>query len=87
MIDNILLHLKDGNRIFTREELINEAKRQEAEGIQPHYIFYGKNTADHITPPGWLVFSTWDDGCGVVHKHDNGNYHIVTGWQGEFLYI
>ena len=74
-----ILHLKES-------EIIANAKEQESKGIKPSYSFYGRDFDDIITPAGWLIWSTWEDGCGVCYKTANGNYGIVTGWQGEFVF-
>ena len=83
----ILLHLENENKIYKMSELIEEAKRQEKDGIKPHYSFFDYKKKENITPKGWLVFSTWADGCGVVYKMPETNsYKLVTGWQGDFCY-
>ena len=82
-----LIHTKDGNKVLKESEIIANAQEQERAGIAPHLCFYGKDTSDIITPAGWLVWSTWDDGAGVVYKRNDGKYIIVTGWQGEFVSI
>lgn len=40
----------------------------------------------HFTPAGWLIWSTFEDGCGVVYRRSDGKMIVVTGWQGEFCY-
>ena len=77
---NFLLHLRNGNRIITEQEAIEEAKRQEADGLKPCYAWIH----DENATPGYLVWSTLADGCGVCCKGTDGNYHIMTGWQGDF---
>lgn len=78
------IHTKNGTKTLTAAEIIENAKEQERQGIKPSYFFYGKNTSDRITPSGWLIWSTYKDGCGVCYPTGNGKYGIVTGWQGEF---
>lgn len=82
---NYLIHTKDGNKILTAAEIIENAKQQEREGIEPHYFWrYAK---EEETPRGgWLVWSTWADGCGVVFKLNDDNYMILDGWQADFIY-
>ena len=76
-----LLHTRDGNKVITEAEAIQNAQEQEAAGIEPRY---SSRLAPDM-PPGWLVWSTWEDGAGVVYKRpENGTYFILTGWQGEF---
>lgn len=85
MIRNYLIHTKDGNKVLTTDEIIANAKQQEADGITPHYFYrYGKN--GEMERGGWLVWSTWEDGAGVVFKLDNDNYMILDGWQADFIY-
>lgn len=88
MDKTILLHLKDGNRLFKVSELIEEAKRQELDGVKPHYSYYNYKKAEKVTPLGWLVYSTFADGCGVVYKMSDTSdkYILVTGWQGDFCF-
>lgn len=81
-----LLHLKSGNKIITEREAIDNALQQEKEGIQPHYSFYDYKAKEKITPAGWLVWSTYEDGCGVVYRRSDGKMIVVTGWQGDFCF-
>ena len=83
---NFLLHFKSGNRIFTEKEIIENALQQEANGVQPHYSFYDYKAKKKITPAGWLVYSTMEDGCGVVYRRTEEKMIVVTGWQGDFCY-
>ncbi len=89
MIRNYLIHTKEnGNMILNENDIISNAQEQERNGINPHYSFWDYKKNESITPAGWLVWSTLADGCGVVYKgQQTGQYHIVTGWQGEFMYI
>ena len=81
-----LLHLKSGNKIITEREAIDNALQQKKEGIQPHYSFYDYKAKEKITPAGWLVWSTSEDGCGVVYRRSDGKMIVVTGWQGDFCF-
>lgn len=83
---NYLIHTRDGNKVLTAAEIIANALEQEAAGIKPHLSYADPKTREPITPPGWLVWSTWDDGAGVVYRREDGKMIIVTGWQGEFLW-
>ena len=87
MIKNYLLHLKDGNRIFSEYELIQNAKYQEKAGYNPRYHYRDFKTGKIDNKAGFLVFSTIQDGAGIVIKDESGKHHIVTGWQGDFIYI
>ena len=82
-----LIHTKNGNLLLTDEDIISNAKEQEAEGIAPCYALYDHKKREAITRPGWLVWSTWEDGCGVVIKGENGSYHTLTGWQSDFVLV
>jgi hypothetical protein len=72
------------NLIIKESEAIQNALDQEKEGITPHYSFFDKG--ENITNPGWLVWSTYEDGCGVVYRRNDGKMILITGWQGEFNY-
>lgn len=39
------------------------------------------------TPSGWLVWSIWADGCGVVYRRSDGKMIVLAGMQGDFAYI
>lgn len=81
-------HKKDGSQlILTDAEIINNALEQEQEGIRPHYSFFDWNKKAAITPAGWLVWSLWDGGCGVVYRREDGKMIICAGMQGDFCYI
>lgn len=82
-----ILHLKDGNRLVTEAEAIQEAERQEKAGTVPRYAWRDYKTGEQITPPGWLVWSTYADGCGVVYRRSDAKMILVTGWQGDFTCI
>ncbi len=75
---------KDGSvRWASRSEVIQNAIDQEAAGIRPMYRLMD----DHGRPwsaPGWLVWSSWDHGCGVVARTASGGWSIMTGPQGDF---
>ena len=86
MARTFLLHLKSGNKIITEREAIDNALQQKKEGIQPHYSFYDYKAKEKITPAGWLVWSTSEDGCGVVYRRSDGKMIVVTGWQGDFCF-
>ena len=82
-----LIHTKNGNQIITEEEAIKNAQDQENSGLVPAYSFYDSRKNETITPPGWLIWSTYEDGCGVVYRGTGGSFHLVTGWQGDFIFI
>ena len=83
---NFLLHTKDGNKIITESDAIQNALDQERDRVKPHYSFYNHKTGEEITPAGWLVWSTWEDGCGVVYRREDGKMIVATGWQGDFCF-
>ena len=79
---NYLIHRKEGNLILSASEIIENAKSQESDGVKPCFKHFA------LDVPGWLVWSTWHDGAGVVYKRpEDGKYIIVTGWQGEFTFV
>lgn len=79
---------KDGSQLFlSNEEIIKNALEQEKNGIKPHYVFYDYKRKEAITPAGWLVWSLWNGGCGVVYRREDGEMIICTGVQGNFCYI
>lgn len=86
MARNFLIHTKTCNKVFSENEIIENALQQEKEGIDPHYSFYDYKSGEKITPPGWLIWSTNTDGCGVVYRREDGKLIIVTGWQSDFCY-
>lgn len=79
-----ILHLKNENRLVTESEVIQNATEQETAGTIPRYSWRDCKTGEQITPPGWLVWSTYADGCGVVYRRSDGKMILVTGWQGDF---
>lgn len=82
-----ILHLKDGAKIVTESDAISNALEQEKEGVKPHYAFYDYKAGQNLTAPGWLVWSTWADGCGVVYRRKDGKMILTTGFQGDFCFI
>ena len=69
----------------TDEQIIENALQQERDGIQPQYSFRDYKTGEKLTPPGWLVWSLYDGGCGVVYRRADGKMIITTGLQGDFV--
>ena len=79
-----LIGYKDGKaQLFSSDEIIENARQQELDGIEPLYSWYDYKTGETVTPPGWLVWSTMK-GCGVVYRRHDGKMIIVTGVQGDF---
>ena len=70
----------------TEKEIIENALEQERQGIKPHYAWFDYKTQEPITPPGWLVWSSIEYGCGVVYRRGDGKMIITTGVQGDFCY-
>lgn len=68
----------------TDEQIIENALQQEKDGITPRYCFRDYKTGEKLTPPGWLVWSLYDGGCGVVYRRADGKMIITTGLQGDF---
>lgn len=85
---NYLLHAKSSNKIITKRDAIENALYQESMGIEPHYARYDKKNHKQLSPLGWLVWSTYEDGCGIVYrKKETGEMIVTTGWQGDFSYL
>lgn len=82
-----VLHLKNENKVVTESDAFREAYKQEKSGIAPRYSWRDNKTGEPITPPGWLVWSTYADGVGVVYHRSDGKEIILTGWQGDFCII
>ena len=78
--------IRGKNQIITESEAIENALEQEKSGIIPHYSWYDYKEKETVTPPGWLVWSTWADGCGVVYRRSDGKMIVLTGTQGDFIY-
>lgn len=72
--------------LLTDDEIINNALEQEKSGIKPHYCFYDYKEKKATTPPGWLIWSLNNGGCGIVYRRKDGKIIIVTGLQGDFCY-
>lgn len=87
MEERYILHTKNGVELVTESQAINNALDQEKSGITPRYSFRDYKTLENITPPGWLVWSTFADGCGVVYRRSDGKMIVTTGLQGDFVVI
>lgn len=80
------LHLKTGNKRITWENAIKNAEYQKAQGEVPHYALFDSTKKKKLSNPGWLIWSTWQDGAGVVVPRDDGKLVLLTGWQSDFAY-
>lgn len=84
---NYLIGEKDGRCVVVSEkEIIENALQQEKDGVKPHYSFYDYKNGEKVTPPGWLVWSSLNHGCGVVYRRKDGKMIVLTGTQGDFCY-
>ena len=74
------------NRVITAsaEEIIHNALDQEKQGIKPCYAWINNRTRQAAAPLGWLVWNSYDHGCGVVYRRHDGKMIICTGVQGDF---
>lgn len=78
---------KDGKQLLlSEEEIIKNALEQESQGIEPHFAWFNYKTRQTETPPGWLVWSSLNYGCGVVYRRNDGKMIISTGVPGDFCY-
>ena len=87
MEERYILHTRKVVQIVTESQAINNALDQEKSGITPRYSFRDYKTGEKLTPPGWLVWSTFADGCGVVYRRSDGKMIVTTGFQGDFVVI
>ena len=87
MEERYILHTKNGVQIVTESQAISNALDQEKSGVIPRYSFRDYNTGEKLTPPGWLVWSTFADGCGVVYRRSDGKMIVTTGFQVDFCYM
>ena len=85
--NNYVLHTKTGVELVTESQAINNALEQEKSGISPRYAFRDYKTGENLTPPGWLVWSTFSDECGVVYRRPDGKMIVTTGFPGDFCMI
>lgn len=89
MINNILLHTKNGTVVYTYDEIIENALEQKRQGVAPSYAFAYRDSKGNTTSTsarGWLVWSTWEDGAGVVICRDDGKMVLLRGWQSDFVF-
>ena len=87
MEERYILHTKNGVVLVTESQAINNALDQEKSGVIPRYSFRDYKTGEKLTPPGWIVWSTFADGCGVVYRRSDGKMIVTTGFQGDFVVI
>lgn len=83
MEERYILHTGKGVQIVTESQAINNALDQEKSGVIPRYSFRDYKTGEKLTPPGWLVFSTFS----VVYRRSDGKMIVTTGFQGDFVVI
>ena len=87
MEERYILHTKNGVELVTESQAISNALDQEKSGVIPRYSFRDYKTGEKLTPPGWLVWSTFVDGCGVVYRRSDGKMIVTTGFQWDFVLI
>lgn len=75
---NYILHFASGNKIISEKEAIANAIEQKNSGVTPLYKRSGSDAR------GWLVWSTFEDGAGVVFQREDGSAYVSTGLQGDF---
>lgn len=73
---------KGNRKVFTHDEIVANAKEQEAKGIKPMYAYNFGN--GEYSGKGFLVVSMYS-GCIVAIKVDENKYHVIHGWQGDFV--
>ena len=85
MARNYIIKTRNGSKLYTAEQIIENAKEQERAGVRPSFAWMDYKTGTASTPAGWLVWSTMDD-CGVVYRRaSDGKYIINTGMQGDLF--
>ena len=69
-------------RLFKASEIIANAEKQKSEGYKPSYCYNFGN--GEYSNPGYLVVSLWY-GCIVAAEIVPGKWHIMQGWQSDFV--
>ena len=88
MEKNYILHFKGQKSVvITESQAIAEALAQEKDGVKPRYAWRDCRTGENLTPPGWLVWSTYADGCRIVYRRPDGKMIVTTGFPGDFCMI
>ena len=73
---------KGNTRKFTHDEIVENARKQANEGIKPMYAYnYGHG---EYSEKGYLVVSMYG-GCIVAIPMKDDKFHIIRGWQGDFV--
>lgn len=89
MLSLYRVHLSVGMiKTFSKKEIIANVESQIKEGVKPHYKLARCGKVDgRDESVGWLVWSSMEDGCGVVCKMTDGRYVMLVGNQGDFVYV
>lgn len=70
---------------YSAEDLIQNAREQLADGLEPIYCYIFSEKRREYSRPGYLVYSTYQDGAAVVVLDADGKTgRIFTGWQSDF---
>lgn len=87
-MEKYIIHAASGVKVFSAFEIIENALKQERNGIAPHYALYDYVHSKKLTPAGWLVWSTLESGVGIVYRRQSdGKMIISAGAQGDFVYV
>lgn len=78
--NNYILHTKNGVELVTESQAIRNALDQEKGSIIPRYSFRDYKTGEKLTPPRWIIWSTFADGCGVVYRRSDRKMIVTTGF-------
>ena len=82
-----IIKTRNGSKLYTAFEIIENAKEQERAGIRPAFAWMDPKTGEALTQPGWLVWSTLD-GCGVVYRRKKVvKYILNTGIHFVFVCV
>lgn len=73
---------------YSAEDLTRNAREQRSAGYMPRYRQIINAERREYSRPGYLVYSTYQDGAAVVVLDAAGNAaQILTGPQGDFAFM
>ena len=73
---------------YSAEDLARNAQEQRAAGYMPRYRQIINAERREYSRPGYLVYSTYQDGTAAVILDEAGNAAgILTGPQGDFAFM
>lgn len=73
---------------YSAEDLTRNAQEQRSAGYMPRYRQIINAERREYSRPGYLVYSTFQDGAAVVVLDEAGNAaQVLTGPQGDFAFM